>query len=70
MMSNIELILCPKCKEYYDANHDDLGSYFCPRCPTKPRLHDYEQLEKFVAALFIKHTNRINKDKHQNENKH
>jgi uncharacterized protein (UPF0212 family) len=29
---DIELIQCPKCKEYFDANHLDLGTYSCPYC--------------------------------------
>lgn len=28
----MELIQCPKCKEHFEADHTDLGTYQCPYC--------------------------------------
>jgi hypothetical protein len=60
-----EMLRCHKCRQWYEAHSDDLGTYFCQRCE-KPKIFDYAELERFVATMYANHMKKI---KAERENK-
>lgn len=62
---NSEMIYCPKCKDFYEADSDDLATYFCPSCNDQPKIENFHHLKEFITQSFL---NNIKlKDKQTNE---
>jgi hypothetical protein len=39
-----EMVYCPKCRDFFEADSEDIGTYFCQRCNKVKDTKDYLQL--------------------------
>ncbi len=64
-----EIIQCPLCKRYIDANHDDPGTYYCERCyPTHARMSEIDptQLRGMLLKIYYDAQEKLRKYKNEN----
>lgn len=53
-MRESEFVRCSKCREIYEASHDDLATYQCPKCyktKGKVKMFDSDSFKKLTEAL-------------------
>jgi folate-dependent tRNA-U54 methylase TrmFO/GidA len=53
-MSESEFICCPLCRHEYEAFHDDLATYQCPKCEIFSRKVDYKKAIEALAEKYKK----------------
>jgi len=55
-----EMVYCPKCRDFFEADNEDVGTYFCPiHDAPKPKIVDYELLREFINTSFKNNINKV-----------
>lgn len=47
-MSEPEMVYCAKCREFFEADSSDLGTYFCERCRVKKNNENTKRLDEVM----------------------
>jgi hypothetical protein len=65
MSDELEMVYCKTCREFYEANCLDLGTYFCARCKREKSSKELRPLDEIMKEVV---SNILEKQKQKGSN--